>query len=30
MVDLAEVSLPFLDEPKHPRPADYQHQHTNS
>ena len=26
--DLAEVNLPLLDEPKHPRLGDYQHQHT--
>ena len=28
LVDLAEVALPFLDEPNHPRLRDYQHQHT--
>ncbi|NYI70914.1 NAD(P)H-dependent FMN reductase [Naumannella cuiyingiana] len=28
LIDLAEVGLPFLDEPKHPRLGDYQHQHT--
>lgn len=28
LVDLAEVGLPFLDEPKHPRLGDYVHQHT--
>ena len=28
LVDLAEVGLPFLDEPKHPRLRDYQHDHT--
>jgi NAD(P)H-dependent FMN reductase len=28
VVDLAEVALPFLDEPKHPRFGQYQHQHT--
>lgn len=28
MVDLAEVALPFLDEPNHPRLAQYLHQHT--
>lgn len=28
LVDLAEVDLPFLDEPNHPRLADYVHQHT--
>lgn len=28
LVDLAEVALPFLDEPKHPRLGDYVHQHT--
>lgn len=27
-VDLAEVALPFLDEPEHPRLARYVHQHT--
>lgn len=27
-VDLAEVDLPFLDEPHHPRLQRYQHQHT--
>ena len=27
-VDLAEVALPLLDEPKHPRLKDYQHDHT--
>lgn len=27
-VDLAEVSLPFLDEPNHPRLGQYLHQHT--
>ncbi|WP_103338467.1 NADPH-dependent FMN reductase [Amycolatopsis sp. CA-126428] len=27
-VDLAEVGLPFLDEPKHPKLRQYQHQHT--
>jgi NAD(P)H-dependent FMN reductase len=27
-VDLAEVNLPFMDEPHHPRLARYQHQHT--
>jgi NAD(P)H-dependent FMN reductase len=26
--DLAEINLPFMDEPKHPRFHDYQHQHT--
>jgi NAD(P)H-dependent FMN reductase len=29
LVDLAEVNLPFLDEPAHPRLRNYQHQHTN-
>ena len=28
VVDLAEVRLPFLDEPTHPRLRQYQHQHT--
>jgi NAD(P)H-dependent FMN reductase len=28
VVDLAEVNLPFLDEPAHPRLRQYQHQHT--
>jgi len=28
LVDLAEVGLPFLDEPKHPRLGDYEHEHT--
>ncbi len=28
VVDLAELNLPFMDEPKHPRFADYQHEHT--
>jgi NAD(P)H-dependent FMN reductase len=28
LVDLAEVNLPFLDEPAHPRLRDYEHQHT--
>ena len=28
LVDLAEVNLPFLDEPAHPRLRDYQHEHT--
>ena len=28
LVDLADVDLPLLDEPKHPRFADYQHEHT--
>ena len=27
-VDLAEIALPLLDEPKHPRLKDYQHDHT--
>lgn len=27
-IDLAEVNLPFMDEPKHPKFRDYQHQHT--
>jgi NAD(P)H-dependent FMN reductase len=28
LIDLAEVNLPFLDEPEHPRFQKYQHQHT--
>ena len=28
VVDLAEVDLPFFDEPKHPRLGQYEHQHT--
>jgi NAD(P)H-dependent FMN reductase len=28
LVDLAEVNLPFFDEPKHPATRDYQHEHT--
>lgn len=28
LVDLAEVALPFLDEPHHPRLGRYEHQHT--
>jgi NAD(P)H-dependent FMN reductase len=28
MVDLAEVNLPFFDEPNHPRMRAYEHQHT--
>ncbi|MCW2862685.1 MAG: azr [Actinoallomurus sp.] len=28
LVDLAEVNLPFMDEPTHPRLAQYTHQHT--
>ncbi len=27
-LDLAEIALPFMDEPKHPKFRDYQHQHT--
>ncbi|MDA0182815.1 NAD(P)H-dependent oxidoreductase [Solirubrobacter phytolaccae] len=27
-VDLAELALPFMDEPKHPRLQQYEHQHT--
>ena len=30
LVDLAEVNLPFLDEPKHPRLGQYEHQHTKA
>jgi NAD(P)H-dependent FMN reductase len=28
LVDLKDVGLPLLDEPKHPRLRDYQHEHT--
>ncbi|HYD11065.1 MAG TPA: NAD(P)H-dependent oxidoreductase [Acidimicrobiales bacterium] len=28
LVDLAEVALPFFDEPKHPRLREYEHDHT--
>jgi NAD(P)H-dependent FMN reductase len=28
LIDLAEVALPFFDEPKHPKMGDYVHQHT--
>ena len=28
LIDLAEVSLPMMDEPKHPRLGQYEHQHT--
>ncbi|MEK8174695.1 NAD(P)H-dependent oxidoreductase [Streptomyces sp. M19] len=28
LVDLAEVNLPFMNEPNHPRLAQYTHQHT--
>ncbi len=30
LVDLREVGLPLLDEPKHPRFRDYQHAHTRA
>ena len=30
MIDLAEINLPFLDEPKHPRLKQYVHEHTKS
>ena len=30
LVDLAEVALPFLDEPKHPRLGEYEHEHTRA
>jgi NAD(P)H-dependent FMN reductase len=30
LVDLAEVDLPFLDEPNHPRLKDYVHDHTRA
>lgn len=29
-IDLAEVALPFLDEPKHPRLGEYEHAHTKA
>jgi NAD(P)H-dependent FMN reductase len=28
MIDLAEINLPFMDEPNHPRLKQYTHQHT--
>jgi NAD(P)H-dependent FMN reductase len=28
VLDLAEIALPFVDEPKHPRLGQYEHQHT--
>lgn len=28
LVDLADFNLPIMDEPKHPRLGDYQHEHT--
>src|SRR4051794_25412902 len=28
VLDLAEINLPFLDEPKHPRLREYVHPHT--
>ncbi len=30
LVDLAELDLPFLDEPKHPAQGDYAHDHTKA
>ena len=30
LVDLAEVNLPMLDEPNHPRLRNYQHEHTKA
>ncbi|MDL5155628.1 NADPH-dependent FMN reductase [Actinomycetospora termitidis] len=30
LVDLAEVDLPFFNEPKHPRLGDYVHEHTKA
>ena len=30
LVDLAEVNLPLLDEPRHPRFAEYEHEHTKA
>ena len=29
-VDLAELDLPLLDEPNHPRLAEYEHDHTRA
>lgn len=28
LLDLAEINLPFMDEPNHPRLQQYQHEHT--
>jgi NAD(P)H-dependent FMN reductase len=30
VIDLAEVNLPFFDEPRHPRLGDYAHDHTKA
>jgi NAD(P)H-dependent FMN reductase len=30
LIDLAEVNLPMLDEPRHPRFGDYEHEHTRA
>jgi NAD(P)H-dependent FMN reductase len=30
LVDLAEVALPFMDEPNHPRLRRYTHEHTKA
>lgn len=30
LADLAEIDLPLLDEPKHPRLRDYKHEHTKA
>jgi NAD(P)H-dependent FMN reductase len=30
LIDLAEVNLPLLDEPRHPRFAEYEHEHTKA
>lgn len=30
LIDLAEVDLPMLDEPRHPRFAEYEHEHTKA
>jgi len=30
LLDLAEINLPFFDEPKHPRLKEYLHEHTKS
>lgn len=30
LVDLAEVNLPFIDEPRHPRFGQYEHDHTKA
>jgi NAD(P)H-dependent FMN reductase len=30
LLDLAEINLPFMDEPNHPRVQEYQHEHTKN